>query len=344
MTDFVFPTPQLFTADAAPPLRWGIVGTGWIATRFVHALRAHTRQSISAVASRTIEGARRFADEQAIETVAVDAVELAARSDVDVVYISTPQSRHVEDALQVIGAGTPVLVEKPLATSAEDARRLIDAAARAGVFVAEGMWTRYLPHTAVLRALLEDGALGDVRLMTADIGQAVPEGHRIRRADLGGGAALDLGVYPLALSSSVFGAPTAVSATGEMTATGVDGYAAIALAHGPGRHTGITTTIEVHTPAVASIHGTSGRVQLGGNTPFHIPGDLVYWRPGYFTEPQVWTDTTGVERFDGLAWEINAMARFIGEGRLESPLHTSTETVQIIQTIDDVRRLIKEGA
>ena len=205
------PSPELFLPGRGEPaLRWGVVGTGWIAGFFVAAIAAHTAQRVVAVTSRSHERAREFAARHGIEQAHASTEGLLDDASVDVVYVAAPQSEHLEIGLQAIAAGKHVLMEKPLATSAGDAQRLVDAATAAGVFLMEAMWSRYQPQALVIRELIRDGVLGDVRSVIADHGQAIAAdpGHRLLLPGTGGGALLDLGIYPIQLDSMVLGAPT----------------------------------------------------------------------------------------------------------------------------------------
>jgi predicted dehydrogenase len=332
------PEPKLFLPSTGePPLRWGIVGPGWIAGEFAKAVRAHTAQTIVAVASRSIDRASAFAASHGIEFAVGSTEELLARADIDVVYIATPQSEHLPIALEAIAAGKHVLVEKPITVTAEEARILAAAASSAGVLAMEGMWSRYLPQTSVIRQLLDDGVIGDVTTVIADHGQAiaVDPNHRLYRPELGGGALLDIGIYPVQLSSMVFGAPARVTAVGGMTDTGVDAYSTLVLEHGGGAQSTLVSSIVARTPMTASIAGAEGTIVI--DSIFYLPGSFTLASTDHFGPKLHFADSTGLEFFDGLAWEATALATFVGEGRTESPLHTLDESISILATIDDAR-------
>jgi len=332
------PEPELFLPSTGEPsLRWGIVGPGWIAGEFAKAVRAHTAQTVIAVASRSFERASAFAVEHGIETAVGSTEELIANPDIDVVYIATPQSEHLHIALAAIAAGKHVLVEKPITVTADEARILADAARRAGVLAMEGMWSRYLPQTSVIRQLVADGVLGDITTVLADHGQriAADPNHRLYRPELGGGALLDLGIYPVQLSSMVFGSPTRVTAVGGMTETGVDAYSTLVLEHGEGAQSTLFSSIVARTPMTAAIAGSEGTISI--DSVFYLPSTFTLSSTDHFGPKLHWADSSGLEFFDGLAWEATALARFVGEGRTESPLHTLDETISILATIDEAR-------
>ena len=332
------PEAEPFFPDRGEPiLRWGVIGAGWIAGFFVEAVRKHTAQNVVAVATRTPARAERFAQDHGIEHAVVSPRQLVERADVDVVYIAAPQSDHLELGLPAIAAGKHVLIEKPLAVTAADAQLLVDAARAAGVFLMEAMWSRYQPQALLIRKLIEDGILGEVRSVTADHGQAIADDpqHRLLTPGTGGGALLDLGIYPVQLDSMVLGPPDRLVAVGALTASGVDATSTLVLTHGDEQST-LMTSLLTRTPTVAAISGTDARVEITG--PFHIPTGFAVRSPDLFEEPLLWEDQTGVTLMDGLAWEATALARYVGEGRRESPLHTHAETVSILATIDEARR------
>ena len=196
------------TADAATPLRWGVIGTGGIANTFAADLALTATGAITAVGSRRLERAEAFADRFAIPNRHGDYAALVADPEVDVVYVATPAPRHLEDSRLALDAGKPVLVEKPFTMDASEARELVAVARAAGLFLMEAMWTRFLPHVIQIRELLGEGVLGSIVTVTADHGQLFEDpGLRLFAPELGGGALLDLGVYPVSFASMVLGTP-----------------------------------------------------------------------------------------------------------------------------------------
>ncbi|MFI1359934.1 Gfo/Idh/MocA family protein [Streptomyces sp. NPDC020898] len=336
------PEPHLYLPGTGEPsLRWGIVGPGWIAGEFAKAVRDHTAQQIVAVASRSLDRASAFAATHGIGLALGSTEQLVTHPDVDVVYVATPQSEHLTVGLAAIAAGKHVLIEKPFTVSAAEARTLADAARAAGVLVMEAMWSRYLPHTSVIRRLLADGALGEIRTVLADHGQAItadPE-HRLYRPELGGGALLDLGIYPVQFASMVLGAPTRVTAVGGMTKTGVDAHSTLVLTHERDAQSTLHTSILARTPMTAVIAGSEATLSIDGI--FYAPTSFTLSPAGDpFGQELTWSDPTGLKLFDGLSWEATALARFVGEGRTESPVHTLDETISILATIDEARAQI----
>ncbi|WP_062316039.1 MULTISPECIES: Gfo/Idh/MocA family protein [Demequina] len=329
------PSDPFFPRANGPRLRWGIIGGGWIAGRFIEALRAHTDQVVAAVATRSSLTANVFAQQFDVPRAFPSVDEMLNAPEIDAVYIAAPADQHLALGLQAIDAGKHVLVEKPFATSAEEALRLTAAGHDRGVLVMEAMWTRYLPQTQVLRTLLADGALGDLRTVTVDHGQAMPLDSPMRKGGPGGGALLDLGIYSVQLASLALGPALDVTAVGRLTPDGTDETSTVVLAHQAGGLSTLTTTLDTFTPSTASINGSLGRIEFA--SPFYMPFGFALRPAGWAEAPLEWTDESGVALFDALSWQATAFAEFAAEGRTESPLHTHAETIAILDVLDRAR-------
>jgi len=290
-----------------------------------------------AAGSRSIERARAFAAAHGVDRAHGSYDALVADPDVDVVYVATPHSEHLEHALLAIAAGKHVLIEKPIAVTAEQAGRIVAAARRAGVFAMEAMWTRYLPQTDIVRQLLDREALGELRVVTADFGgrAAYDPSGRLWNPALAGGALLDLGVYTVSWASFALGAPAGIVATGTLAPTGVDEQAALVLSSAHGAQALLSTSLLAGTPSLATICGSAGRVEL--DSPFWGPSGLRVFRSDG-TLAAHWRDPYGRPYREGMAYEAAALARYVAEGRTESPLHPLDEAVDTLATIDEARR------
>lgn len=318
----------------APTLRWGILAAGHIASDFVTALGRHTTQDVVAVGSRSLAKAQAFATAHGIPTAHGSYEALVADDRVDVVYIASPQSRHMDDALLAIAAGKHVLVEKPFALDAAQARRVVDAARAKGVFCMEAMWAKFLPHWAAVRETVASGLIGEVTTLRAEHDQWFPwdPTFRLFNPDLGGGALLELGIYPLTLAVDLLGFPTSAHAHGTVTSTGVDGQETIVLQHVGGAQTTVHTSVLGAGENAASIIGTRGRVDIDG----------WFYLPASFTV----TLHDGVRvRYenaasDGLQFEAAEVARCVSAGLLESPRAPLDETVRLLGLMDEIRKQI----
>jgi predicted dehydrogenase len=330
------PVSRVPDPATAPPLRWGVLAPGWIAGAFVSAVAEHTTQRVVAVASRSADRAGRFARDHGIERSYSSYAELVEDDEVDVVYVASPHSEHHAQALLAIAAGKHVLVEKAFTRNASEATAVIEAARSAGVLAVEAMWARFQPQSDVIRQLLTDGALGEVATVLADHGQyfAVNPEHRLFNPELAGGAILDLGVYPVSFASLALGAPERIVAVGDLTSTGVDAQVSMVLTIGSA-HAVLNATLLAKTPTTASISGSAGRVELSGA--FYAPGTLTYTPLG--ASPLV-RDPDPIRGTGGLAYEAAELARCVIEGRTESPLLPMSETLSVMQTMDEVRRQV----
>jgi predicted dehydrogenase len=329
------PPSRIPDAMAAPPLRWGVIGTGWIAERFVRAVQRHTRQHIAAVGSRSVDTARQFADRFGVPTAYGSYEALVADPQIDVVYVATPHNVHHPCALLALRAGKHVLVEKPMAINAAQATEIAELAASQGVFCAEALWTFFLPKFDVIAQLLADGVLGEVRTVIADHGEHFGPEHRIMRHDLAGGPLLDLGTYPVALAVAILGEPERVQASGQPAPSGVNGQASAILTAPGGNQAVLHTTLFSNTPHAATIAGTDATLDLAG--PFWGPGNFVLTSADLkhrvvFEEPPI--------RHGALYFQAAEVARRIYSGEAQTPLRPLAQSVATLRVIDEIRRQI----
>ena len=328
------PSPRVPDSLDAPPLRWGVLGTGWIADRFTTALHESTRQRVQAVGSRTAEGARRAADAFGAARAHPTYESLVADPQVDVVYVATPHHLHLPHALLAIEAGKHVLVEKPVGLDAGEARLIGEAAGRAGVFCMEAMWTLFLPKFDVVRQVVADGALGEVVAAHADMGERFDPPHRITRPELAGGPLLDLGTYAVTFATWTLGVPDAVTAVATPAPGGTNGQLAIALSTAAGGTASLHTTILADSATTASIIGTEGRLDLGSR--FYLPGPMtLHQRQG---PSLAWAEPMVEHR--ALHFEAAEVARRVTAGDAGSPLRPWADTVMTLEVMDRVRAAV----
>jgi len=332
----MFPRSTPTPLRGGPVLRWGVLAPGRIAADFVQTLHTNSDQRMHAVASRSLERSNAFAARFGIDRAYDRYERLISDPDIDIVYVAAPHSEHRALALLAIAAGKHVLVEKPIALTAAEAREIADAARAAGVFAMEAMWARFLPQTTVIAALLADGALGEIGLVAADYGSIFDFDPASRAFDpaLGGGALLDLGVYPIWFAHFVLGRPDRVVASGSLTTTGVDGQAAI-LFSTASAVAQLSASMIVSTPVRATVSGSLASIDI--DAPFVAPGGFTLYRDGT-DEPLRWEDPTALRWRDGLVWQATAVAKHIADGMTESPLHPLDQSIAVLETIDEARR------
>jgi predicted dehydrogenase len=319
-------------------VRWGIAGTGGIAGRFAQALRETPEADLVAVGSRTDRNADRFGDEWDVPRRHGDYDDLARDEDVDVVYIATPQNRHADDACRYLDAGKHVLCEKPMAMTEAEVLRMTASAGLAERFLMEAIWSRFLPSYVTLWELLVQGRIGEPQLVEADFGFRMPvdPAHRLFDPARGGGALLDLGIYPLQLASWVLGPPDRVAAVGHVGETDVDETVAATLHHPGGRLAVVKASIRVNLTCTARIVGSEGSIDLPAF--MHCPDQLVV--RDAFNQPEV------IERpieGEGLRYQVDEVHRCLAEGLPESPVMTLGESARLAATMDQIRDQIDLG-
>jgi predicted dehydrogenase len=317
-------------------LRWGILGTGWISTQFTSDLLL-TGHVVTAVGSRTQQAADAFAAAHGIPTAHPSYEALVADPQVDAIYVGTPHPFHEANATLALEAGKHVLLEKPFTLNAAEAQAVVGLAASKKLVVLEAMWTRWMPHMIRIRELLAAGALGELRSLIADHDQKLPTDveHRIQNPDLGGGALLDLGIYPISFAWDVFGEPSSVYALSSPTpVTGVDQNDAIVLGYPSGTKAIINTVLDAAGPNTAVLVGTEARIEI----------DPVWYNPTSFS--LIGPDGTVIERFEqevpgrGMQFQADELERLVAAGEIAGTILPPSQTVAIMGTLDEVRRQI----
>jgi len=332
----VLPTSRVKPAMQAPPLRWGILGAGWIAGKFTESVKAHTRQTIAAVGSRKQDSADAFAGAWGVGKAYGSYEALVAAKDIDVIYVATPHNRHYDHVRLALEAGKPVLVEKPMALNRAQAAEMVALARAKKLFFAEALWSFFLPKFDVLQQLFESGALGEIKSVYTEYGEYLPREHRIFDPRLAGGPLLDLGTYPVSLLAKLLGVPREVVGFGQPDPSAVNGQLSVVLRNDAGSLGAMSTTLYGFTPTNAAIVGTLGTVRFP--TEFHLPGS--FEARSLKGETVLKYDEPRGAHFDGLYFEAAEVARCIAEGRTETrcrPLDASLETMA---TLDKIRRCV----
>ena len=319
----------------APTLNWGIMGPGWIAERFIASLQQFTTQNVAAIGSRDQARAQAMAERFGIKTAYGSYEDLVSDERIDIVYVATPHPAHHDCAIMALEAGKHVLIEKPIAINAKQARAIAQAAKARGRFCMEAMWTFFLPKFEVIDRLIADGWIGDIRTVIADHGEFFTPGHRIMRRDLAGGPLLDLGTYPAALVSKLLGPPERLSAVGQPAPSGVNGQLSVVLEHRGGSESLFHTTIFSNTPSMATIAGSRGTIIVDG--PAYLPGgftlSLHNGTKARYEEP-----TSGHQ--GGLHFQAAAVARSIAAGEIENARRPLAAAIETLELMDAVREQI----
>ncbi len=313
-------------------IRWGILGTGNIAHQFARGLRAADQAELVAVGSRTKDHADKFGDEFGVPRRHATYEALAADPGIDAVYVATPHPFHKDNTLLCLNENKAVLCEKPFAINASEAEQMIAAARKLELPLIEAVWTRFSPVMVKIRDLLAQGAIGDVRLVQADFGfrtQFNPKGRLFDLA-LGGGALLDVGIYPISLASMILGEPVQIVSTAHIGETGVDEQNAILFTYPAGQIALLSSAIRTQTPWEALIAGTDGMIRIEAD----------WWRAQQFTlKRNGQPDEVFKLPFQGNGYEYEAMeiGRCLRAGELESPVIPHAETLSIMRMMDTIR-------
>lgn len=322
------------------PIRWGVLATGGIAARFTEALLSLPDAEVVAVGSRSLDAAKRFAGRYGIERAHGSWAELAADEGIDVVYVATPHAAHRQAAGLCLEAGRAVLCEKAFTLDAREAGELVGLARDRGLFLMEAMWTYCNPLIRRLAELVADGAIGGIRQVTAHFGFAgdFPPEHRMRDPRQGGGALLDLGVYPVSLAHLLLGEPATVQAHARLTPEGVDEHTGMLLGWEGGASATLSCSFTAETGAPATIAGTAGRIEIADD--FFQADAFTVHRPGREPLTVRLTDVCGDAERGTMRHEAAEVMRALRAGETESPLVPLDGTLAVMRTLDAVRERI----
>lgn len=311
--------------------RWGIIGTGGIARSFAEDLKRLDGHIVAAVGSRSLSSAEKFAT-QFPEATPFGSYEELVTADVDAVYVATPHPMHYENALLAMRAGKPVLCEKAFTVNAKEARALVAYSQEHGIPLMEAMWSRFLPHLQQVKEMISDGALGEITNIVADHGQFIPyeRAPRLWEPELGGGALLDLGIYPLTLAHLVLGSPISIHAEATLTEKKVDLNTSMLLRYASGAHALLSCTMASRGSVSAMIVGDKAHIEIDGS--FYAPTSFrVITRDGEVTEyPNKYEG-------HGLREEAAEFARIVRAGEIESPLMTHATSIELMEMMDEIR-------
>jgi predicted dehydrogenase len=340
-------------------IRWGVVGSGFVAREFASALTGVEGARINAVWSNTREHADRFAESFDVPNVVETVDELVHRADVDAVYVASLNHLHFPHAHQAVQAGKPVLVEKPFTLNAQEAERLIDAARDQGVLCMEAMWTRFIPAVREVRKLVESGVIGEVVRVEAALGmrQRKDSGSRFFKKEFGGGALYDMGVYPLYLAMEYLGMPTEIESKATIfRETQVDESCSLSLHSADGRSAHIRCSITSAIEEDAVITGERGSIVI--HPPLFRPNRLTLnalpaekvspseKTGGFFTKVMSRLLGTGGSgsrtlkipfALNGYGYQVEAFIASLEKGEIENPIMPLSDTLNAMRVMDEAR-------
>ncbi len=314
-------------------IRWGIMGTGKIARVFANDLKYTEGAILQAVGSRSADKANAFGHSFQIPNRHSSYEDLAADPDVDVIYIATPHTYHTDNSLLCLRSGKSVLCEKPFAINEEKAKAVFREAKNSKLFIMEAMWSRYFPLYAKVRELIDNKTIGDVQLIQADFGffsDYNPEG-RLFNPELGGGALLDIGIYPIDLTQYLMrDYPASIQSDAVMNNDGIDLQSSYILRYENGVLATLASSIRTRLPNNALISGTKGSLQL------HVP----FWHPNKLTVHTEEDKHTIEMPYSGRGYHFEAdeVMQCLRKGQLESKIMTHDETLRTIRIMDTIRK------
>ncbi|MDR1017905.1 MAG: Gfo/Idh/MocA family oxidoreductase [Lachnospiraceae bacterium] len=334
--------PEEYDDSMSADYKWGILGTGWIASCFTaQVIKAGGK--VYAVGSRTLDKAEDFKGKfKDIEKAYGSYKELMEDPDVDVIYIATPHAQHYQWAMECLKHNKPLLVEKAFTQNYKQAKEVLDLAKEKNLFVMEAYWTRFLPHILKIKELVDKGEIGDIVQIIADHGVCFPYDpkHRLYANDLAGGALLDLGVYPISFTQFFLGNPSKIMAMGSSSPTGVDSNDAVIFGYeeGHGAIASLSFGSLAASPVTAAICGTKGKIEIKNQ--FYRPSDfIVYYNDGstfnYVSNKHEYDEADGLY---GMHFEAAEVQRCLKEGKLESDIMPWKDTLSVMKIMDDIRR------
>lgn len=311
---------------------WGIIGLGKIAHKFASDLDKLPQANLQAVASRSEEKAREFAFQYGANRFYGSYDKMLEDGNLDVVYVATVHIAHCDIAVKCLQAGIAVLCEKPFAVNSREVQKMIAAAKKNEVFLMEAFWTRFLPTILKTQELIDNGRIGRLRSIKADFGFKAdfkPEGRLLNLA-LGGGALLDIGIYPVFLALLLMGKPEKIRSLAHLGSTGVDEEIGMLFHYVEGQMAHLHASIRTNTKTEAFIYGDEGVIHI--QTRWHAPASMNLWRYGERPE-----NFQFFYKGIGYYFEAEEVMRSLDEGKLESDLLPLSFSEDLMSVLDSIR-------
>ena len=316
-------------------IRWGILGCGRIAHKFVLDLKLANDAELIAAGSRSIENANAFAKDFPVLYTHGSYEALAQNELVDVIYIATPHSEHYQNTMLCLQHGKAVLCEKAFAVNSRQAKEMIELARAKKVFLMEAVWTKFLPQYQKLQSILRDGLLGEVKAVQINFGFRPQEPVPARMFDpaLAGGSLLDIGIYNVFMALSILGKPDEIEAWMTPAHTGVDEQCAVLFSYNNGAMAQLFSSFATNMPTEAEICGTKGRIRL---THRFYSADTVI---EYYPESPDSREIIPIEKESGHGYQYEArhVCECLQQGLTESPVMTHADSLLLMEILDAVR-------
>ena len=317
-------------------MKFSIIGAGGIARHLAETVSHMEHVDKFAVAARDLGRAKAFAEEFGFAKAYGSYQEMLADPEVELVYIATPHSNHYEWVKASLNAGKHVLCEKAFTVNAAQAEEVLRLSEEKNLLLTEAIWTRYMPARKMIMDLLQEGLIGEVKTVSANLGYAIDTHERIIRPELAGGALLDLTVYPLNFASMVLGDDISdISASCVLTDTGVDGQDSVCIRYRSGQMASLFTSIWTLTDRRGMIYGRDGFIEV---TNINNPSRIRVWDNNRAVGPRVIRELTVPAQISGYEYEVESCARAIAAGACECPEMPHAETLEIMKQMDCIRR------
>jgi len=313
-------------------LKLGIIGSGWIAEKMAITIAGMPEVEAYAIASRDITKAQAFAKEWNFTHAYGSYEEMLDDPQVELVYIATPHSHHYDHARMCLLRGKPVLCEKAFTATAWQAEEILNLAREKQVFIAEAIWTRYMPLSHTINQLLESGVIGEPKILSANLGYPIWQKERMLRPELAGGSLLDLGVYPINFALMAFGTDIKeITSSCVKIDTGMDAQESMTFVYNDGRMAVLHSTMLAKTDRQCIISGTKGHLIVENcNNPQRIQVvDNDYQVINQYDAPR---------QITGYEYQVYACIEALKNGWLETPYMPHAETLRVMQLMDNLRK------
>ena len=316
-------------------IRWGILGCGRIARKFAADLKLVDDAELIAVGARALSTAEAFASDFPSKHIHGSYEALVSDPEVDVIYVATPHALHHQHVMLCLKHKKAVLCEKAFAINYRQAKEMIDFANAQNTFIMEAFWTRLLPHYLKMKDMIAEGKIGSIKFINAEFGfkPTPPFPPRLYDPSLGGGALLDIGVYPIFLALDLLGKPDQIDAAMTPASTGVDEQCAIRFTYKGGAIAHLFCSLSSNLATGADIAGDQGRIRMTHR--FHGPTTLLEYYSGIVDT----RETVPFEKASGNGYEYEArhVNECLKKNLIESPVITHHHTLLTMQTLDTIR-------
>ncbi len=317
-------------------IQWGILGTGRIANAFAEGLKNTTNGNLRAIGSRNLASAKKFSEQWNIPVIYDSYEALVTSTSVDAIYIATPHTEHAKNAILCMNGNKAVLCEKPFAVNSGQVRSMIEKSREQGVLLMEGMWSRFPPLMGKIRDIVSNNEIGEIRTIHADFGfrpENIDPKGRLFNPELAGGSLLDVGIYPISLAFMINGKPDSIVTDWTRGQTGVDEQASVIFKYKNGSMAVLHSSIQSDTNQEAFISGTKGTIRIHKQCWKPQVMTLTDWNTG--TSKNVESPFLG----NGFNYEAEHFGQLLLDGKKESPIMPLDESMSIISTLDDIRKI-----